>query len=366
MKFYYTVGQTKFYNKLQAMQQNLKTGEPIRFITPYNDTNFSIEPGSTLPELIKDHLLELKDTYKKLKLYYSGGSDSHLILKVLIANNIQVDEIVCLKSGIPGADYEIENYAEPVLRKFKNELRNTKISIKTPSIDNYRNFYKQGITKEKIQSGASGSHNHIRLIWALDFYGEEPLEDVLHIRGLEKPKIIKHGNDYYTYFLDVDLEPHANNYQFFSSNKKIQIKQSHMFLETYRKLDIKNEHDVWNEEQAWNKSIGRELDSQSLPSKELFFGIADNHIEYKGIKLYYQNKKEQVALRWCLENCPDLLQSWYENLEQLKDITQNQWWNDGQPEMGSIGVFSDFYCLTQKSTKTVDQLFPNGFKNSTK
>lgn len=363
MMFYYKVGDEKYYNKLQAIQQNLKTSDPIKFITKYDNDDFSVVPDGSLGSLITEHLKELRDKYKKVKLYYSGGSDSHLLLLNMIQNNIHIDEIVCLKSGIPTADFEIENYAEPTLKKFANRLRNTTITIKKTSLNDYSEYYKKGVTKDKIISGAVGTHNYFRLHWPLDFYGEEPLEDVLHIRGLEKPKIMKHGDDYYTYFLDLDLEPHANNYQFFSSNKKIQIKQSHMFLETYRKLDIKNEHDVWNEEQAWNKSIGRGIDSQSLPSKKLFFGIADNHIEYKGIKLYYQNNKEQLALKWCLENRPDLLQAWYENLEQLKDITQNQWWNDGQPEMGSIGVFSDFYCLTQKSTKTVDQLFPDGFKN---
>ena len=36
--------------------------------------------------------------------------------------------------------------------------------------------------------------------------------------------------------------------------------------------------------------------------------------------------------------------------------------NQGDPCMGTIGIFSKFYCLTEKSTKTVDELFPNGFK----
>ena len=362
MRFYYKVGKEKYYNKLQAIQQNLKTSNPIRFITPYNDTDLSVAPDSTLPSLMTESLRELRDTYKKVKLYYSGGADSYLILENMIANDIHVDEIVCLKSGIPTADFEIENYAEPVLKKFKNNLRRTKISIKTLSLDDYRNYYKQGVTKDKIQSGAAGIHTYFRLHWPLDFYGEEPKKDVLHIRGLEKPKIIKNGDDYYTYFIDLDLEPHANNYQFFCSDKIIYMKQSHMFLQTYKTLKIENESDVWNEEQAWNESVGRHISNQSLPSKKLFFGTTNNYVEFKGIKLYYQNNKEHLAMKWCLENCPDLLQSWYENLEQLKDITANQWWNCGHPEMSSVGVFSDFYCLTKKNTKTVDELYPNGFE----
>ena len=63
------------------------------------------------------------------------------------------------------------------------------------------------------------------------------------------------------------------------------------------------------------------------------------------------------------EHAPDLLQLWHENLEQLKDFTENKWWNHGRPEMSSVGVLSNFYCLTKKDVKTVDDLFPHGFSN---
>ena len=51
-----------------------------------------------------------------------------------------------------------------------------------------------------------------------------------------------------------------------------------------------------------------------------------------------------------------------ENLEQLRSLTEHQWWNDDRPELGSIGVFSKFYCLTDNHSKTVDDLYPDGFK----
>ena len=38
------------------------------------------------------------------------------------------------------------------------------------------------------------------------------------------------------------------------------------------------------------------------------------------------------------------------------------WFNQGDPAMGTVGVFSKFFGLTEKSVKTVDELYPNGFK----
>ena len=84
MTFYYKVGDKKYYNKLEAVLQNLKTNSPIRFITPYDDNNFFTEPEESLQSLIVKRLRELRDTYKEIKLYYSGGSDSHLILENII------------------------------------------------------------------------------------------------------------------------------------------------------------------------------------------------------------------------------------------------------------------------------------------
>ena len=69
MKFSYQVGREKYFNKLQAIQQNLKTGEPIKLSTPYGvDSDFSIEPEATLQTLMKDRLIELRDSYKIIKL----------------------------------------------------------------------------------------------------------------------------------------------------------------------------------------------------------------------------------------------------------------------------------------------------------
>ena len=354
MKFYYTVGQKKFYNKLEAIKENLQTGHPIRFVTPYDDGDFSVEPQSTLQELMTDHLRELRNMYKEIKLYYSGGSDSHFILSNILSNNIHVDEIVCLKSGIPGADYEIEKYAEPFLKLHGDKLRNTKISIKTLSIDDYRKYYKQGVTKEKIKSGAVGIHNYFRLFWPLDIFGQEFRQDVLHITGAEKPEknIIKHGDHYYMYLIDLDLEPHVNNYQFYSCDKKIQNKEAHKALK-----NIKIGEDTL---------LKRSTPGQLSPKKKLFLEEGSNHIVFKGIKLYYHNEKEKVALQWSSKHAPDLLQLWHEHLEQLKDYTENKWWNHGRPEMSSVGVLSNFYCLTKNDVRTVDDLFPHGFKKSIK
>jgi hypothetical protein len=362
MTFYYKVGEKTFHNKLQAIQENIKTRHAICLESPYGDADFSIEPQETLDELIALHLNELRNQYKNIRLYFSGGVDSLVLLQAFVKHGIHIDEIICLRSGIPTADFEIDQYALPTLKKLSSKLHKTKITIKTSSISDYYDFYKAGITDEKIAMGSAGTHNYLRLFWNKDLYGTHYDDDVLNIRGQEKPKIVQHGNDYYAYHLDGDLEPHKNNYQFFSANTPIHIKQSHMFLKTFTTMDHKKETDVWKRQNEWNKSIGRATE-HDWPMKECYFGMEDNFFKHDRGKIYYSNNKDKIAIEWCIDHEPELIGLWLDNLEQLKSLTGNQWWNDNRPEMGSVGVFSKFYCLTKKSIKTVDELYPNGFQN---
>ena len=41
---------------------------------------------------------------------------------------------------------------------------------------------------------------------------------------------------------------------------------------------------------------------------------------------------------------------------------QSPWWNYGIPEYGAVNILSKFYCLTDNHNKTVDDLYPDGFK----
>ena len=355
MKFHYSVGNESFFNKLQAIQKNIETSDPIYLVDPYKDSDFTAVPEQSLEDLIATHLHELRETYAKIKFYYSGGSDSHLLLNSIVKNNIHVDEIICLKSGIPPADFEIDKFAKPALSKVASQLKGTKIIIKTPTVQDYFDYYKDGITDEKIKSGMAGTHDYFRLLWHKDIYVNEQDSSTLHVRGQNKPKIVKHGLDYYAYHLDSDLEIHANNYQFYSANPTIQIKQCHMYLEKIQGLGQ-------NIPNIWNETVGKSVSDCLFPQKIQYFGKTDNFITFKGYEFYYSNNKDKIAINWCCENYPDLLFLWYEGLQELKKLTKNQWWNYGRPEMSTVGVLSNFYCLTKKDIKTVDDLYPKGFK----
>tara|TARA_B100001057_G_scaffold462825_1_gene516179 strand:+ start:15593 stop:16684 length:1092 start_codon:yes stop_codon:yes gene_type:complete len=363
MTFGYTVGNLKFADKLKAIEVSLESNDPLSFHTPtaYENFDFSHEPVEDLKTLLKHEAVKIRSKYDNVRLYYSGGSDSKLMLDTFIDNNIPIDEIVCLKSGITDADAEIDHFALPYLAT--RDLGNSKVNISCPSKKDYIDFYKKGIA-EKINKGMLTWDPNFRIGVKHEYYNEKNFRNnTVNLHGYDKPKVMNVNGKWYAYFLDVDIEPTAHTYHFFSRNPKLHSKQAHLCMQ-FMKNRIIRESDIWKYQKEWNNSIGRE--SVSLPTKKLFFGAKDNFVPYNGHKLYYSNEKEKIALGVAIGSMPEAIDGWIDTLNELKSYTTGTWWSDGQPELGTVGVFSKFYCLSQKETKTVDQLFPDGFKNLAK
>lgn len=355
MSWNHTVGDRQFDNKLLAIQESNKTNNPILFNTPdtYKSFDFAKEPTQNLQTLLKEEAEKIRDTHKKVRLYFSGGSDSHLMLKTFVDNKIHFDEIICLKSGIPNADYEIDDYALPLLKSF--DVASNKVKINTPTHLDYDEYYRQDI-EPKIQKGLFTYNTHFRLIAQDELFHEQNYEpSTANLRGFDKPKIIKVDDNWYTYFLDVDIETFSHTINFFSDNPMLQAKQAHLFQQAIQSVDESN---IWSKQKIWNESTGR----QNTLEKTLFHDKDDCFFDVKNYRVHYINLKEKQALQWAIDTKQNSLTHWTRNLEQLREWTDNKWWNNKHPEMGTVGIFSKFYGITTKETKTVDELFPNGFK----
>ena len=71
------------------------------------------------------------------------------------------------------------------------------------------------------------------------------------------------------------------------------------------------------------------------------------------------NNKDTLAIEQASD---ELVNAWQERNNNLIKELGTTWFNQGNPTLGTVGVFSKFYCLTENDTKTVDELYPNGFK----
>lgn len=90
----WTVGHTKFTNKIQASLEATRTKQPIHYHFHHDVwKNFdrNLLGKISLKELYKQRALMLRDKYDYLILYYSGGSDSWTVLNTFLENNIKLD-----------------------------------------------------------------------------------------------------------------------------------------------------------------------------------------------------------------------------------------------------------------------------------
>ena len=96
MKWYYTCNDKKFSSKVKALEENIDTAKGVFFHAnpSWNDFNFSIDPDMDWSNLLRQEAKYIRDTYTYIRIWYSGGSDSHLVLQSFADNNIFVDEIV--------------------------------------------------------------------------------------------------------------------------------------------------------------------------------------------------------------------------------------------------------------------------------
>ena len=107
----------------------------------------------------------------------------------------------------------------------------------------------------------------------------------------------------------------------------------------YNAITNYNEH-----QNFWNRAMGR-YSEYTFPLKDINTG---KHI----------NNKDQLAI-----NDADkvLLEAWKNRNQKLKEDIGEQWFNRQDPALGTIGVFSKFFGLDYRITKSVDELFPGGF-----
>ena len=89
--------------------------------------------------MLKSHALKLREKYKYLRLWYSGGSDSQTVLNTFVDNKIHLDEIAIVRmSPIDNFDHDSEQeqnrVAIPQVRAIANQIPKTNVTLVTKNI----------------------------------------------------------------------------------------------------------------------------------------------------------------------------------------------------------------------------------------
>ena len=71
------------------------------------------------------------------------------------------------------------------------------------------------------------------------------------------------------------------------------------------------------------------------------------------------NNKDELAIK---DSSQNLLDAWKKRNYELKESVGSNWFNKQDPAFGTVGIFSNFFGLTENTVNNVDDLFPNGYK----
>jgi len=220
---WYEVGEQRYYNKIHALYDHMENRKPIRWNVNddiYSKYQWNQEPAQSLEELYGERAKYLRNRYDYLVLHFSGGSDSCNILETFIDNKIDLDEIVTrgsysqsrLTTGVVAAT---EQYSEcltqalPLAQWAKDtHFPHVKISVVDTSniiLDyfrknpNWADFGGAGLTPGMcVKSNLDLIDPHWKTL-------ADRGHKVAHIVGVDKPKIFRHNQYFYTRWTDLDL-----------------------------------------------------------------------------------------------------------------------------------------------------------------
>ena len=250
----YRVGEIKTHSKLEAIELHNKTG-----IHPHWDFNEAVfdcydwtkEPSESILELYRQRAQQLRDQYDYIVLLWSGGADSHTIMRSFIDNDIKLDEIVSYvnyDASDNKADFlnsEIFFRTLPQAKTLANTHPWMKFRLLDQSqwtVDTYNNnsqldwIYKINMLLAPNALARDGLGYKVKE-WA-DMIAQG--KKLCLLWGVDKPRLAQENNKYVVRFLDivdncatVNSMMGMNDYRdelfyWTPSFPKILIKQGHM------------------------------------------------------------------------------------------------------------------------------------------
>ena len=230
---YYTVGVQMFVNKIEALAESKRTNKPCQWVFN-NDIldkfDWTTPPTLSLKEVYKNRALQLREKYDYIVLNYSGGADSHNVLKAFLENNIKLDEI-CVRNpwkrtekvfevttnrdagnhmsewyltALPDIQYIKKNHPEIHIELYDHS--DDQIDFWTSSDAENNPWFLKG-------PGAQLSPSHAMRWKALDIYKRKFNDKGVkgcQLYGVDKPRMCYTGGNFFVFYLDAMVSTMVN------------------------------------------------------------------------------------------------------------------------------------------------------------
>lgn len=156
-----------YYSRLQAARVS-DNKLPVKFLLhrgeQYDKIDWTVEPAQPWPAMLAKRARQIRDSFRYVRLWYSGGADSHTMLKAFVDNKIWPDEITCVRYSLidsfkEGINVEVNNAAIVYLDSIKNVLnvlpKTVKINIVDIGSEDHLNYYKSQYAGDYVREDDS-------------------------------------------------------------------------------------------------------------------------------------------------------------------------------------------------------------------
>jgi hypothetical protein len=323
------VGGRKTYSKLEAFEwsgQDLSKVEWNFNREVFSTYNWKIEPNQDINYFYDKRAKELREKYDYIILWYSGGYDSHNILKTFIDNNLHLDEIITIfprKDIMSEERYEYENYTSKKLNFYRDILSNTKITT-LEYADMFIDMVKNDLIGDNVLYEINSKISNFTLIRdriKKELYQKyiEKGKKVCFLFGIDKPTIQYRNMRFYSSFSDHIIATYMSardqfdslydvNYEFFywdPNSVPMMIKQSHILKQQYLTIvNTKNKAEILNIPYIIKpRFIGKKLLDGAFENKSALQNtslyprcLSDYNLGYfnNGVNSVYHSKIEKV------------------------------------------------------------------------
>lgn len=235
---YYVCDEKIFLSKVEACIHSSKTNLPMKWIfnnDVFDKIDWTREPEESLDFFYDLRAREIREKYDYVILSYSGGSDSHNVLKSFQRQNLHIDEIllniqtsvdrISIKDTNQTASWnfgaELEINALERLEEIKNQMPRTTVTvvdIGQQILDSYDSS-KDGSwifdRQEVLNAGGAMRFNYLYFKELRKKFDKD--KKICIVTGTEKPITYINDNKFYIVFSDkaanlISIAPHFKEY----------------------------------------------------------------------------------------------------------------------------------------------------------
>lgn len=335
LTYRYNVNEAQFLNYFVAHDYAKKVNGFVDFkisdqdVKIFENVDLDVVKQTPIREFYKQKLLFLRETFPKIRLHYSAGTDSHTILSMAQELGIEFDDIVIEVASMWG-DPELDREMNPgIAYAQQHNIKNFRIL--RPSIELYERFLDPYWIKD-----ICGSHRFgFRAKLDVHLRNEETM---INLTGKDKPWIyVSDDNKYYWILTDASysLQMRWEHVLFYLDSfvPEAAVKQAYNavnYLKTYfpnfRGLH-KGEHWHWDKDGrdeashiAEIKKFNKELGRTDALTEDLLVST-----RYGKTQPMFLSKKHQGPIEECRKiGRHDVVEGFFNGIQYVIDTYRDQ------------------------------------------